>query len=358
LLLIGDLEIWHPSLELERLLLAERIRAVVGEVDELPGEFEVVPTVGEAAKFFYRKEQLEEVIGSGDVMLSGGRPKGRTSVRVIGLKRWPYLSLKDGQLVEPKAAEKSKRAIYWVGLLTLISTVGLVYVAIWMGRRQLQQARARTDLAASVAHELRTPLAGQRIVLETMLKREEFDKAYLKMALRENERLGDLSEEFLTFSRLERGVLEVQLESLNLTGLVESVVGDFSAQHDEVELSFKGEPDVEVRADQAAVSTVVRNLLENAWKYSEPPHRIEVKTFEGGFSIQDEGEGLSAAEQKKIFRQFYRVEKKLSRSQDGLGLGLSIVKRLVDAMGGRIEVVSRKGKGSTFSVYLEKGDAR
>jgi signal transduction histidine kinase len=205
---------------------------------------------------------------------------------------------------------------------------------------------------------LRTPLAGQRVVLESMLKREKFDEEYLRMALRENERLGDLSEEFLTFSRLERGVLEMQLETFDLAKLVKSGVDDFLAQHDDVEVTFLGDEVVEVKSDKAAISTVVRNLLENAWKYSAAPHEVEVSVFEGGFSVKDRGVGLSAVEQKKIFRQFYRVEQKLSRSQDGLGLGLSIVKRLVDAMGGRIEVESERGRGSTFTVFLEEGELR
>ena len=74
-----------------------------------------------------------------------------------------------------------------------------------------------------------------------------------------------------------------------------------------------------------------------------------------GFSVSDCGVGLSEREQKLIFRQFYRVDQKLSRSQDGLGLGLAIVKRLIDAQEGRIEIESAPGKGSTFTVWFQKG---
>jgi signal transduction histidine kinase len=309
--------------------------------------------------FFYRQGQLAFRLGSDRVELTSTPPSDKASVRVAGLKIWPFLSFKDGQTLTSATVSTSERAVYFVGAATLFSTVGLVAVAIWMGRRQFQRARARTDLAASVAHELRTTLAGQRIVLESMLDKKKFDENYLQMALRENKRLGDLSEEFLTFSRLERGVLDLQLEPLDLEAGVQEAVSRFSNQFDDVELSISGSCQSKVLADAAAISTILENLLENAWKYSEEPRRIEIVLIEEGeevgFEVKDNGIGLSAGDQKKIFRQFFRVEKALSRSQDGLGIGLSIVRRLVEAMNGKIEVKSEKGRGSAFRVILRKG---
>ena len=233
LLLIKELEKHEPSPELARLKLAEQIRAVEGRVEELPEEFEAITVVDGAVTFFYQRDQVAKLFESDDVMVSKSPPEGRASLHIPHLKKWSYLSFKQGHRQKPLAAGWSKNAVYFIGFCTLLSTIGLIWGAIWMGRRQLQQARARTDLAASVAHELRTPLAGQRVVLESMLKREKFDEDYLKMALRENERLGDLSEEFLTFSRLERGVLAMQMESFDLTEFLKSVVDDFSAQHED-----------------------------------------------------------------------------------------------------------------------------
>lgn len=358
LLLIGELEKHAPSDKLERLKTAEKIRAVEGRIAEIPLELEEVECHG--GRFFYRRDQLPFQFGSDQVELTSSPPPDKTSVRVAGLKVWPFLSLKDGQAVEGETVAKSERAVYFVGVATLLSTVGLVTVAIWMGRRQLLRARARTDLAASVAHELRTPLAGQRVVLESMLEKQKFDESYLRMALRENKRLGNLSEEFLTFSRLERGVLDLQLEPLDLSGEVRDAVARFSSQFDDADFVVSRECPDKVMADAAAIATILGNLLENAWKYSEPPRRIEVTLFENeeeaGFEVKDNGIGLSAGDQRKIFRQFFRVEKALSRSQDGLGIGLSIARRLVEAMNGRIEVSSEKGKGSSFRVSLEKGE--
>ena len=219
-------------------------------------------------KFFYTKEQIERKFDSDEVMIYKDRPEGRVSIRIPNLERWPYLSMKEGEFVGRGALSQSKTAIYLIGGGTLITTMGLILAAIWISRRKLEEARSQIDLAASVAHELRMPLAGQRVVLESMLEREKYDEEYLEMALRENCRLGDLSEEFLTFSRLERGVLEFQLRSHDLKKLLEPMVDDFRKQHADIELSLRGEFGVIALVDESAVVTVARNLIENAWKYS------------------------------------------------------------------------------------------
>lgn len=356
LLLIAELAKHDPSEELDRLKIAETIRAVEGQLDELPMVLEKIQH-GEVA-VFYRRDQLMKQFNSERVELTAVPLAEQAAVRVAGLNVWPYLSLKDGESIAGETVSKSERAVYLVGIATLISTIGLVGAAVWLGRRQLRLARARTDLAASVAHELRTPLAGQRIVLESMLEKDRFDRNYLEMALRENQRLGDLSEEFLTFSRLERGVLDLPLVALDLAPLIKNEVSRFCTQFPEDEVELSGDCSEKVMADSAAVTTILGNLLENARKYSQAPRKIEVVMFEGGFEVKDNGIGLSAGDQKKIFRQFYRVERTLSRSNDGLGIGLSIVRRLVEAMNGRIEVISEKGRGSVFRVTLGKGSER
>jgi signal transduction histidine kinase len=340
-----------------RLRIAEEIRAVEGDVEQLPYKFDAIRN-GDVV-WYFTKEQLENLFEDSQLELTSKAPGGRTFIRISWLEHWRYLSFKDGFSPGDEASEESKRAIYLVGLGTLVSTIGLVYAAVWIGRRQLAEARSQTDLAASVAHELRPPLAGQRVVLESLLGREQFDKEYLQMALRENLRLGDLSEEFLTYSRLERGILELQLKSLSLMEVIEPMVDDFREQHGDGIFELSGDSSILALVDEAAVTTLVRNLIENGWKYSEEPKKVQIQIFETadevGFFVKDEGVGLSPGDLKKVFRQFYRVERKLSRSQDGLGLGLSIAKRLVDAMEGRVEVESTLGKGSRFTVFLKRG---
>lgn len=347
ILLIRELLKFDSSPELERLLLAEEIRAVDGELSELRLGF----AMEQVGMIFYQKEQLEKAVGGDAVELFIDEPVGRNFVKVESFDSFPYLAFRS-DVGESAAVRESRRGVLWIGGAMILSTFGVMLSVIWLGRRQLARARARTDLAASVAHELRTPLAGQRVVLESLLEREKYDEDYLKMALRENCRLGDLAEEFLTFSRLERGVLDLNRTAISLVPLAEQYVVS-----DQVILDAAGE--VWALGDEAAISTVIRNLVENAVKYSDEASEVVLRVFEEGdevgFSVSDTGCGLSKRDCARVFEQFYRVEQKLSRSQDGMGLGLAIVKRLVTQMKGRITVESELGEGSVFTVFLEKG---
>ena len=356
----------ESSAFVEKLMLAEEIQAVEGRIEELETPLEEVQ-MGDL-KIVYLKNDLTEFLQATntrrmkvvpELELSSEPPNERNWIRINGLKRWPYLSLKNGLPAGSAGLVTSEQAVSRLGYLTMTASLVVIGAAIWIGRQELKKARARTDLAASVAHELRTPLAGQRVVLESLQMRKEYDEEYLSMALRENQRLGDLAEEFLTFSRLERGILEVQLKPLELSEVIEPVVAGFREQRrDEIRCELD---DAVVMADEAAVATIARNLMENAWKYSDDPREISISSVsneaEIGFSVTDNGIGLSKADQNRIFRQFYRVDQRLSRSREGLGIGLSIVRRLVDAMEGRLEVESELGKGSAFTVYLKKGGA-
>lgn len=350
ILLIRELLKFDSSDELRRLHLAEEIRAVEGELSELELNF----SMERVGMFFYRKEQLERAVGGDSVELFVDEPEGRNFVKVESFDSFPYLAFRS-DVAESAAVRESRRGVLWIGGAMILSTLAVMLSVIWLGRRQLARARARTDLAASVAHELRTPLAGQRIVLESLLQREKYDEDYLKMALRENCRLGNLAEEFLTFSKLERGALDLKRTSISLVPLAMQYTIS-----DQVILDAAGE--VWALGDEAAISTVMRNLVENAVKYSDESSEVVVRVFEEenevGFSVSDAGCGLSKRDSTRIFEQFYRVEKKLSRSQDGMGLGLAIVKRLVTQMKGRITVESELGEGSVFTVYLEKGGAQ
>jgi signal transduction histidine kinase len=111
-----------------------------------------------------------------------------------------------------------------------------------------------------------------------------------------------------------------------------------------------------VRADESALVTVLLNLLDNAWKYSPGEKHIAVRAYRENsrvvFAVEDNGIGIAPREQKKIFRRFYQVDRRLARDADGCGLGLSIVEFIVRAHGGSVAVKSQPGRGSTFSVAI------
>jgi len=111
-----------------------------------------------------------------------------------------------------------------------------------------------------------------------------------------------------------------------------------------------------IRADDGALVTAILNLLDNAYKYTPGEKQIRMRVARDGthvlFMVEDNGIGIPVAEQKRIFRRFYRTDRRLSRETSGVGLGLSIVQDIVVAHGGEVRVASHSGKGSTFTMRL------
>ena len=247
-----------------------------------------------------------------------------------------------------------------VGVLSgFVLFLGLL-LSSWLSNREHKLARLRTDLAASVAHELRTPLAGQRILLESLggdLEQSEADREdYLRMALQENWRLSSLAEQFLTFSRLERGKLVLQAEEIQPAQVVDELLGEWRDRFDQ--LSLNVEEGLTTRIDGAALNTILRNLIENAWKYTKGSKLLGIsmskKERDLLFLVEDNGPGLSEREKRQAFAKFWRADQRLSRETEGLGLGLFIVKKLVQAHGGYVEVGNSDLGGAKFVVILRE----
>ena len=270
-------------------------------------------------------------------------------------------------LVNPQAIEEGARrrrlAFLGVGYLAVaaIALVGLLTAGSL--RRQSRLARMKTDLAATVSHELKTPLASMRLLLETLLEdgfaNEKAAREYVEMISRENQRLSRLIDNFLTFSRMERN--RQKLEFAETTA--EEVIAPAMAAMKERLRASRGTVDVAVSpglppvwADRDALVTVVLNLLDNACKYTPAEKEISVRASREGahlvLAVKDNGIGIAPREQKRIFRKFYQVDRRLARETGGCGLGLSIVDFVVRAHGGSVQVESTLGVGSTFRVLL------
>ncbi len=249
-----------------------------------------------------------------------------------------------------------------VGLGSGLLFAAAVAGALWSGWRDRRIARLRTDLSASFAHELRTPLAGQRLLIESLLggigQDPEKRKDYLRRILGSNQRLGSLAEQFLTFSRLDRGVLRIDRSETPVLELVNEILQSREQPFDECHVEIAD--DLKALVDRGAMASILGNLLENAWKYTRGPKWIAIRACRNGdrleLEVEDRGIGFDPGQQRKAFRQFWRAESGLDRQVDGLGLGLTIVARLVEAHGGRVELESEAGRGSTFRVILPECD--
>jgi signal transduction histidine kinase len=256
---------------------------------------------------------------------------------------------------------RARRLAYlWVGLLgggLFALVLGGVAHAV---RRQSRLTRMKTDMVAAVSHELRTPLASIRVLVDGLLRDAAADpvktREYLSLIAVENNRLSRLIENFLTFARLERGRHPYAFDSVAVTDVVDAAVKAIrDRQYPDCDLRVEVEPDLPpIAADADALTTALVNLLDNAYKYSPADKRIAIRAYREGnrvcVAVQDNGIGIPAGEQKRIFRRFYRVDRRLSRDTSGVGLGLTIVDDVVRAHGGVITVASRPGEGSTFTM--------
>ncbi|MDR3702728.1 MAG: HAMP domain-containing sensor histidine kinase [Candidatus Sulfopaludibacter sp.] len=270
-------------------------------------------------------------------------------------------------LVDPLAAQESARrrkaAYLWTGYLVLTALAATGLITGQSFRRQLRLTRLKTDLVAAVSHELKTPLASMRLLVETLLADERFDasktREYLELIAGENLRLSRLIDNFLTFSRIERNRQNFEFRPSLPSRVVETALlamrERLRAPGCDLEVSVAADLPP-IQADEDALVTVLLNLLENAYKYTRSNKRIILRAYrENGsliFAVQDNGIGIAPRDQKRIFRRFYQVDRRLAREAGGCGLGLSIVEFIVRAHGGAVKVESRPGSGSTFSVLL------
>jgi signal transduction histidine kinase len=243
--------------------------------------------------------------------------------------------------------------------VVLLGAVGLSVGAV---ARQMRLSQMKSDFVSNVSHELRTPLSSIRVFGEYMrlgrVEKPEKIREYGEYIEAESRRLTQLINNILDFSRIESAEKKYHFCVTDVVDLVEQTVAAFEVPLRDlgVSISFQAEPVPVMSIDKDAVAQVLVNLLDNAVKYSDGRKHIDVLVTasddEVRISVRDHGIGIPASEQKKIYEKFYRVGSTLVHDVKGSGLGLSIVRHVVQAHGGRVELVSAPGEGSTFTLVL------
>ncbi len=224
--------------------------------------------------------------------------------------------------------------------------------------------RLKDDFLSTVSHELRTPITNMKMAIQLLKsaripqKRER----YLKILEQECEREAELVNDLLDLQRLEQGSKPLNLEEVFLAGWLPAVLQSFleRVQANQQELQWQIEPEMgKVVTDQASLARVVQELVNNACKYTPPKHRIQVKaqrlaSNQVQIQVINEGVEIPAAEQERIFEKFYRVPNGDPWKQGGTGLGLALVKQLMERLKGTVSVESHHGQ-TCFSLVLPQG---
>ena len=214
-------------------------------------------------------------------------------------------------------------------------------------------------LTTDVAHELRTPLMAIQSTVEAIIDGVfEADEEHLGTVSEETQRLSRLVDALLKLSRLENRTTPMNMEVLNVGEVVRQIVTAHQAYvaDEGLELIFDAEDEVMVYGDRDMLRQATANLISNAVRYTPAPGTITVRVRKVGdeatIAVQDTGIGLSPEERKMVFGRFWRAEASRQRASGGLGIGLSVVKEIVDRHHGWVDVEGEKGKGACFTLHI------
>jgi signal transduction histidine kinase len=293
----------------------------------------------------------------------GGQPEVEKAFEPGGAFPGLVLSIKfRGTTIEAMSNQFLRTSFLIIGGLSVFLAFG-----VWLTYRSVSQemalARLKSDFVANVSHELRTPLALIRLYAETLemgrLTSPEKPQEYYRIIREESERLSALINNILDFSRIEAGKKEYDFHETNLAELVRSTLDAYRYQIEQNGFAFESriaEDLPPVRVDREAIARSLLNLVNNAVKYSSNEKFLSVNLYRtnGAVKIEviDHGIGIPPGEQGKIFEKFYRAGDPLVHNTKGSGLGLSLVRHIVQAHGGEVFVESAPGKGSKFTIAL------
>src|SRR5450759_449953 len=235
------------------------------------------------------------------------------------------------------------------------------YAAIWVNLRSSERKRREYAFRVqALAHEIKTPLTaiqGSSEIISDQLVPQDQRNLIAGMIHKESKRLTDILHAFLDVERMASGSIDIQKRSVDLPGLCEDVLdrAKLYAARKQIRID-SALPPLSVSADPDLLSFAIYNLLTNAVKYSPKRTTVSLSATQQGdhvcISVVDQGSGIAPAEQRKIFERFYRVGRDQSVKEEGTGIGLALVKEIVSQHDGRIEVDSREGCGSRFTIML------
>lgn len=281
---------------------------------------------------------------------------------VLQFAWWGFHLIELTKEIKTEPSVVSKRVIMIFGegaVFFLILIFGLWKIRSSI-KKELQLPQRQNNFLLSVTHELKTPLAANKLYLQTVQKRtldEEKQKDLIQKAILENERLENMIDNILNATRLENNVLKPIKSDKNLSDLITSIVERFHKRNQQEFILKNIQPNIIASVDSFFIETILNNLIENAMKYGGNSHpTIEVYLFKKDskiiFGVKDSGPGIPKEIRNKIYSKFFRAGDEETRLQKGSGLGLFIVAELVKIHNGKILYKENIPTGANFEITL------
>ncbi len=305
---------------------------------------------GKPLSDFVKEPKLIQLIAEAATRRETALPAVEITVKVPG--EWK------GRVLQARAARVQQDNGELIGIVTILRDV----------TQQREIDKMKTELVSMVAHELRSPLTSiagfSELLLDSDITKGQSEE-YAGIILKEANRLGELINKFLDISRIESGRIQPKKSAVDIREIVQLVVGNNSylATRRGIEVEVHTSKIDAIFADSSMMEQVFLNLFSNAIKYSPDNTRIDFVIRQNEedviVEVHDQGYGIPPKALPRIFDKFYRItDNEKVREVTGSGLGLSLVKQIVEMHGGRIEVESEVGQGSVFSVYLPRMTTR
>lgn len=263
---------------------------------------------------------------------------------------------------------KTKFAIETVDTPILLGKEILGVVTVFRDvTKEREIDKAKTEFVSLASHQLRTPLGISKWYLEAIQSSEDFKqlppkhKEYLAEVYSNNERVLSLVRDLLSVSRIDQGNVKDNPQLTNISSLLKSITKEMSiaATKKDVELRLElaTTPMSEVMIDSIRLREVIENLITNAIQYNHPGGEVTIRVAKKNnqflnITVSDNGMGIPATDLEKIFLKFFHSKKTAQNNTEGSGLGLYIAKSYVDGWGGKIQVISSEGTGSTFAITI------
>lgn len=268
-----------------------------------------------------------------------------------------------GRTLSGLIAERTYTNLIIIIIMNLIIITGVVIIYRTI-RKEIKLTQIKSDFVSNVSHELRTPLALISMFAETLemgrVKSEEKRNEYYQIISHESTRLSRIVNSILSFSKIESGKRTYNFALTDLNALVNRIYDNYQFHLENQGFKFTFEPSnrlSKINADPEALSEAIINLIDNAAKYSNDTKEILLKTYQKNeniiLEIRDKGIGISKDDKEKIFDKFFRVSTGLVHNTKGTGLGLTIVKHVLDAHNAEIELESKVNEGSTFRIIFK-----